>query len=384
MQTEHTSRTGRFVLLPRGGAAFVPKSLPPEPGLEVDHELWRLLSQADRSLGRLDGSTEILPNPDLFLAMYVRKEAVLSSEIEGTQASLVDVLEYEVRKPKLKTNMDVGEVVNYVAAMNYGLEHVLGQPITLSLVQELHARLLAGTRGGDKAPGQFRTRQNWLGPEGTPITAATYVPPPPEEIESAMRQLVQFAGNPGPLPPLISIGLAHAQFETIHPFIDGNGRIGRLLVTLLLCRDRLLKRPLLYLSYYFKKNRLEYYDRLQATREPGAWEGWLKFFIRGVAEAADDATETAKRILNLREEHRRLLQTRLGLRSGPGLALLERLYRNPVVDVKLATQAAGLTYANTNRLISELEKLGILKETTGLRRNRRFAYEPYLRLFKDE
>lgn len=364
--------------------AFMPKPLPPDPPLEVDHEMWTLLSRADRALGRLDGSTEVLPNPDLFVAMYVRKEAVLSSQIEGTQASLTDVLEYEVKKPTLKSVMDVGEVVNYVAAMSYGLDRLREGTVPLSLVKELHAKLLAGVRGGDRTPGQFRNRQVWIGPEGCGINEATYVPPPTEKVAAAMGQLEQFILRPGPMPPLISIGLIHAQFETIHPFFDGNGRIGRLLITLLLCRDRILGRPLLYLSHYFKKNRMRYYDLLQATREPGTWEDWLKFFIHGVSDVADEAAATARRIINLREQHRELLQEQLKQKASVGLVLLDRLCLNPIVDVKLVADITGQSYANANLLVADFERLGLLRETTGRKRNRRFAYRPYLDLFGDD
>jgi Fic family protein len=377
------SKTGRYAPLPHGGLGFIPNPLPPDPPFEVDHEMWTLLSEADRAIGRLDGATEILPNPDLFVAMYVRREAVLSSQIEGTQASLTDLLEYEVKKPTLKRVMDVGEVVNYVAAMNHGLDKLKTEPLSLGLVKELHAKLLAGTRGGDKTPGEFRKDQNWLGPAGSLVTQATYVPPPPEEVGPAMRRLEEYIRRPGPMPPLISLGLVHAQFESIHPFSDGNGRVGRLLVILMLCKSGILKRPLLYLSHYFKKNRSEYYDRLQATRDPGTWEGWLKFFVRGVAGAAREAADTARKIVNLREQHRGLLQANLGQRTAVGLALLERLYLNPVVDIRLVAGVTGKSYINANRLVSELEKLGLLKETTGHRRNRRFAYQPYLDLFEE-
>lgn len=376
------SKTGRYVTLAGGGTAFVPNPLPPDPPFDVDAEMWRLLSQADRALGRLDGASEILPNPDLFVAMYVRKEAVLSSQIEGTQASLTDLLEYEVKKPTLKGLLDVGEVVNYVAAMNYGQEEMRKRPLSLELLKDLHAKLLAGVRGGELSRGEFRKTQNWLGPEESRITDATYVPPPPEEVGPAMAALEQFILHPGALPPLLKTALAHAQFETIHPFLDGNGRIGRLLIILLLSADGVIRQPLLYLSYFLKRNRAEYYDRLQATRSPGSWEGWLKFFIRGVTETADEAATTAKRVVTLREEHRGLVQKQLGRRAAEGLAVLDRLYLNPVTDVRAMAASLGKTYLYANRLVAELVKLGLLKEVTGQYRNRRFTYADYLALFE--
>jgi len=344
--------------------------------------MWRLLSQADRALGHLDGAAEILPNPDLFVAMYVRKEAVLSSQIEGTQASLADLLDYEVRKPALNGHPDVGEVVNYVAAMNFGREETKKRPLSLDLIKDLHARLLAGVRGGDRSRGEFRKTQNWLGPERSRITDATYVPPPPEEVGPAMAALERFIQHPGALPPLLKTALAHAQFETIHPFLDGNGRIGRLLIILLLSADGVIRQPLLYLSYFLKRNRAEYYDRLQATRSPGAWEGWLKFFIRGVTATAEEAATTARRVVKLREEHRRLVQSRLGRHAAEGLAVLDQLYFNPVTDVKLVAATLGKTYLYANRLVAQLVGLGLLREATGQVRNRRFKYADYLALFE--
>jgi Fic family protein len=345
--------------------------------------MWTLLSEADRAIGRLDGTTEIIPNPDLFVAMYVRKEAVLSSQIEGTQASLTDLLEYEIKKRRLSRATDVGDVVNYVAAMNHGLAQLREHPVSLELLKQLHAKLLTGVRGGTRMPGEFRRSQVWLGPEGTPVTAAVYVPPPPEEVMAAMQGLAEFIHRPGPLPPLVKIGLVHAQFETIHPFMDGNGRIGRLLIALLLCGNGIIRKPLFYPSHYFKRYRAEYYDRLQATRDPGEWEGWLKFFLRGVSSAADEAANTARKIVLLREQHRGLLQAELGQRTAIGLKLLERLYLNPIVDVRLVTSVTGQSYANGNTLVADFVRLGLLREKTGHKRNRRFSYQPYLDLFED-
>jgi Fic family protein len=350
----------------------------------MDPELWDLLSRADRALGRLDGSTETLPNPDLFVFMYVRKEAVLSSQIEGTQASLIDVLEFESQAAEPGRPDDVEEVVNYVAAMNYGLGRVRELPVSLRLIREIHGKLLAGVRGSERTPGEFRRSQNWIGPAGCTLQTAQFVPPPPAEMQDALGDLERFLHDPRPMPILVKVGLAHAQFETIHPFLDGNGRVGRLLITFLLCEREILRRPLLYLSYYFKRNRTEYYDRLQAVRERGDWEGWLKFFLRGVFEVAQEASQTARRIVTMREQHRELIVKNLGRRAGRGLSLLEALYERPVVSVEAVQQAAGVSFANANELTRALEKLGLLRETTGQRRNRRFAYDAYLALFEDE
>ncbi len=377
-------RAGTYVQQPTGYRAFWPKPLPPDPPVKMEPELWDLLSRADRALGRLDGSTETLPNPDLFVFMYVRKEAVLSSQIEGTQASLIDVLEFESQALEAGRPQDVKEVVNYVAAMNYGLERVRELPVSLRLIREIHAKLLADVRGSERTPGEFRRSQNWIGPPGCTLQTAQFVPPPPAEMQDALGQLERFLHDTQPMPILIKVGLAHAQFETIHPFLDGNGRVGRLLITFLLCEREILRRPLLYLSYYFKRNRTEYYDRLQAVRERGDWEGWLKFFLRGVFEVAQEAAQTARQIVNMREEHRQLIVKNLGRRAGRALALLEALYERPVVSVEAVQQAVGVSFANANELTRGLEKLGLLRETTGQKRNRRFAYQAYLTLFEDQ
>jgi len=381
--TSPTNRAGSYVTQLGGYRAFIPRDLPPDPPIVYDEAMWTALSQADVALGRLDGSADNLPNPDLFVAMYVRKEAVLSSQIEGTQASLADLLEYEVTRPTLKTFQDVGEVVNYVAAMNYGIERLGELPVSLRLIKEIHARLLAGVRGSDRTPGEPRRSQNWIGPAGTTLAQARYVPPPPDEMNRALGNLELFIHDQTPMPTLIKVGLVHSQFETIHPFLDGNGRLGRLLITFLLCEKGVLKRPLLYLSYYFKLHRQEYYDRLQAVRDSGNWEAWLRFFLDGVRIVADDAATTARRIVELREEHRKMLTHKLGKGAGSPLAVLERLYHVPVVSVQMVCDITKLSYAAANSIVGSLVNLGILKETTGQYRNRRFAYAPYLALFEE-
>lgn len=339
------------------------------------------LSAADRALGRLDGATEVLPNPDLFIAMYVRHEAVLSSQIEGTQASLVDVLEYEADAARKGLPADVGEVVNHIEAMNYGLQRLNDLPLSLRLIREIHEKLLAGVRGGQRSPGEFRTSQNWIGPAGSNLKEATFVPPPPHEMVDALAGLESFLHADIELPVPIIAGLAHAQFETIHPFVDGNGRIGRLLITFLLCQRGLLRRPLLYLSHYLKRHRDEYYDRLTAIRDRSDWEGWLKFFLRGVGEVANQATETARQILRLREMHREFLSGRIGTTNA--LRLLDYLYQRPIVTAGLVVQALQVSPPTANNLVNQFHDLGLLSEKTGRQRNRLFSYEPYLRLFED-
>jgi len=355
----------------------VPAPLPPEPPLELAGELVRLLSAADLALGRLDGITGILPNPDLFVAMYVRQEAVLSSQIEGTQASLTDVLQFEAGGED-GTLRDVQEVVNYVGAMNYGLKQT-ALPLSLRLIRELHARLMQGVRGEQLEPGEFRRSQNWIGAANCTLSTASFVPPPPHLLLEVTGHLELFLHDTS-LPPLIHAGLAHAQFETIHPFLDGNGRIGRLLITFLLCQRGVLSRPLLYLSHFLKQNRTEYYDRLQAVRVNGDWEKWLAFFLRGVCEVATQAHETARKILDLRTRYRNLLEKE-GKASGALLRVLDFLFTQPVVT-PATLMKIGVTYVTANNHVARLLKLGILKEMTGYKRNRRFNFAPYLALFE--
>ncbi len=313
--------------------------------------------------------------------MYVRKEAVLSSQIEGTQASLIDVLEFEVKPEEAQNPHDIEEVVNYQAAMQHGLARLEDLPLSLRLVREIHEKLMLGVRGSERAPGEFRTSQNWIGPAGCSLANALFVPPPPDDMLQALGDWEKFLHSQEELPFLIKVGLAQARFETIHPFLDGNGRIGRLLIALLMCEKQVVKRPLLYLSYFFKQNRDEYYTRLQAIRDYGDWENWLKFFLIGVAEVANEATETARKIVKLREDHRAMVTAELGRSAAKGLELLEQLFFGPVITVRSIVPKLGLTFANANKLTTRFLELGLLTEMTGYQRNRVFAYRPYLDLF---
>jgi Fic family protein len=346
----------------------------------MDEELTRLLSDADRCLGRLDGVASVLPNPDLFVAMYVRHEAVLSSQIEGTQSTLEDVLEFEADSKGEAHPQDVGEVVNYVRAMNYGLLRLGDLPLSLRLIREIHGELLAGGRGSERTPGEFRRSQNWIGPAGCTLSTATFVPPPVHEMQQALGNLENFLHEVGSLPRLIHCGLMHAQFETIHPFLDGNGRVGRLLITFLLCQQGILNRPLLYLSYYLKGRRSEYYDRLDAVRRNGDWEGWLKFFLRGVYEVSQSASSTARAILSMREQHRQAASD-VGA-GGAGARLLDYLFEQPIVTIRMVENKIACSYVTANRLVDQLVELKLLREITGQQRNRRYRYEPYLALFE--
>lgn len=378
-------RAGVYRRQPTGYDAFIPAALPPKPRIRFTSALQALLSQADRALGRLDGSVRTLPNPNLFVFMYVRKEAVLSSQIEGTQSSLQDLLAAEAQvlgggaRPR-----DVDEVVNYVEAMNHGLARLGELPVSVRLIREIHARLLRGVRGSRLTPGDLRISQNWIGPSGSTLREASFVPPPPNVVPEALADLERFLHASDDLPPVVKIGLAHAQFETIHPFLDGNGRVGRLLITFLLTERAILHKPVLYLSHYFKRHRATYYDRLQAVRDEGDWEGWLAFFLRGVAEVSAEAAETARRILLLREEHRTAITSGLGRAAGNGHRVLESLFDRPIVSVHDVQATNRTTFAAANALVARLVEIGVLEEITGQARHRRFRYGPYVRLFTEE
>ncbi|MBL8379410.1 MAG: Fic family protein [Burkholderiales bacterium] len=380
---EARTRAGRYITQPTGYRAFIPAPLPPQPALALGGELPGLLSAADRALGRLDGSVLTLPNPDLFVFMYVRKEAVLSSQIEGTQSSLQDLLAAEAQLFEQTLPRDVDEVINYVRAMNHGLARLTELPVSVRLIREIHAELMHGVRGGRLQPGELRTSQNWIGPAGCTLSTATFVPPPHHAVPAALGDLENFLHANDDLPLLVKIALAHVQFETVHPFLDGNGRVGRLLITFLLTERGVLHKPVLYLSHYFKQHRQTYYDRLQAVRDQGAWEAWLAFFLRGVIEVAGEAAETARQILLLREAHRSAITAQLGRTAGNGHKVLESLFDRPIVAVSDVQKMTGITYVAANSLVSRLVKLGVLNEMTGYARNRRFRYAPYIALFNE-
>ena len=378
-----SSRGGRYVAQPTGHRAFIPAPLPPDPPFRFTKELQVLLSQADSALGRLDGSIQTLPNPDLFVYMYVRKEAVLSSQIEGTQSSLQDVLAAEAKIFTPNQPNDVKEVVNYVRAMNHGLKRLSELPVSVRLIREIHAELLEDTRGSHLTPGELRTSQNWIGPAGCTLNEATFVPPPPHEVPQKLADLEKFLHTDTELPLLIKIGLAHVQFETIHPFLNGNGRVGRLLITFLLCKRQVLLKPVLYLSWFFKRYRHQYYEELQSVRKTGTWEQWIGFFLRGIVDVSLQATDTARRILTMREEHRHAITENFGRAAGNGHRVLEYLYECPIVSVSNVQDLIGTTYAAANNLVARMVDNGILQEYTKQTRNRRFMYQSYINLFHD-
>jgi Fic family protein len=344
--------------------------------------LQALLDAANQALGRLDAVSVLLPEPDLFLYSYIRKEAVLSSQIEGTQSSLSDLLLFENEHAPGVPLEDVEETSNYVAAMNHGLQRIASGELPLSnrLLREVHGRLMAGVRGGDKAPGDFRRTQNWLG--GTRPGNARFVPPPAIEVVRAMSDLEKFLHDePEPTPILVKAALAHAQFETIHPFLDGNGRVGRLLITLLLCSERVLQLPLLYLSLYFKQHRDAYYDHLQRVRTEGAWEEWLEFFLEGVIAVASAATETARSIRDMIETDRDAIHD-LGRGAASALRVHELASRRVALTAGGAATSLELSVPTVNAALARLQSAGILREVTGRRRGRVFVYDAYLALLQ--
>lgn len=360
--------------------AFVPFPLPPNPPLVWNASLHRLAQQAGVAIGRLSGVTGQLPDAQLFLYSYIRKEAVLSSQIEGTQSSLSELLLFENRAAVGVPLDDVTEVSNYAAAMEQGLKRLgEGFPLSLRLLKEVHGVLLSKGRGSEKQPGEFRTSQNWIG--GSRPGNALFVPPPPDHVLECMGALELFLHN-HEIPSLIRTGLAHAQFETIHPFLDGNGRIGRLLVTLLLCHDGVLAQPLLYLSLFFKTHRHTYYELLQRVRTHGDWESWLDFFLQGIEETANQAGATASRLLQVFQTDRARLHA-LGRRGASALKLHDVLQKLPVVTVPRLVEKFGFTAPTANSALAVLVEQGIVRETTGNRRNRVFAYTEYLRTLNE-
>ncbi|MFA4948801.1 MAG: Fic family protein [Candidatus Krumholzibacteriia bacterium] len=377
--------TGRHEITSVGGErirAFVPLPLPPAPPLALDGALHAKLEEALLALGRLDGLSTLLPDTSLFLYSYVRKEAVLSSQIEGTQSSLSDLLLYEMRGAPGVPMDDVIEASNYVAAMEHGLARLRGGfPLSNRLIREIHEKLLARGRGSDKEPGSFRRSQNWIG--GTRPGNALFVPPPPNAVASSMSELEKFLHRrKEPLPILIRAGLAHAQFETIHPFLDGNGRVGRLLITLFLCHAGVLKEPMLYLSLHFKKERRKYYRLLSDVRTKGDWEAWLSFFLEGVRLTADGAVSTARRLTDLFAEDEERIRKR-GRAAGSAVLIHQVLKMRPIISLHEAGTRAGISFPTASTGMKLLEELGIARELTGKKRDRLFSYARYIEILSE-
>lgn len=376
---ENLDRIGEYIKCSVVGEeykAYFPKPLPPLPPIVME-SVYLLLDQANIALGRLDGISAFLPDKSLFLYMYIRKEAVLSSQIEGTQSTLSELLLYENHETAGVPNQDVVDVSNYVAAMEHGLKRIQGGfPLSLRLIREMHEILLNKGRGSSKQPGEFRRSQNWIG--GTRPGNARFVPAPPERLMEALDALEKFLHDESiKLPTLIKAALAHHQFETIHPFLDGNGRLGRLLITFILCVDGVMKDPTLYLSLYFKKNRQSYYDHLQLVRETGDWEEWLQFFLKGVVETANQAVDTARTIQELFTLDRKKIES-AGKSSASMLVVHHYLQRHPVTSAKNVVANCDVTLPTANSALSHLEEMGIVKEVTGKVRNKIYVYQKYL------
>lgn len=361
--------------------AFVPASLPPVPPLQLDSQRQKLMERATLALGRLDSITLLLPDPGIFLYAYVRREAVLSSQIEGTQSSLAQLLLFELEDAPGVPFDDVVEVSNYVAALNHGLERLKEIPLCNRLIREMHAILLSKGRGSDKSPGEFRKSQNWIG--GTRPGNAVFVPPSPHRVQECMTLLEGFLNNRNnSYPVLIKAALAHVQFETIHPFLDGNGRIGRLLIAFILHHDQALSQPLLYLSLYFKQHRSEYYRLLDLVRASGDWEAWVDFFLEGVEYIASNAVETANRLLSLFKQDEIKVQT-VGRSASTAFRVFRVLCEKPLVNLNQVCKQAGISFPAATKAMQAMERLGIVKEITGQQRNRVFAYSRYLDILSE-
>lgn len=375
----HTTRLGTYAVTKFGSEsvrAFVPPPLPPVPPIQLEH-MQQLLEQANQSVGRLDGLASVLPDLTLLIYMYIRKEAVLSSQIEGTQSSLSDLLLFETSEMPGVPLDDVREVSNYVAAMDYGMARLRdGFPLSLRLIKEIHNILLAKRRGSEKQPGEFRTSQNWIG--GTRPGNAHFVPPPPEKVLECMGALELFIHEERPeIPVMVKAALIHLQFETIHPFLDGNGRLGRLLITFLLCVAGVLQQPILYLSLYFKTNRDRYYELLDHVRSTGDWETWIEFFLTGVRETANQAADAARQMLTLFETDRRRIEA-LGRPAASALRIHQQMQSRPIVTIPATAERLGLSPPTVAKSIEHLCKLDILRETTGKQRHRVFLYHQYM------
>lgn len=360
--------------------SFLPKPLPPNPPVEIDEETTGLLSKANRSIGILEGLSRQIPNIELFVSMYVRKEALLSSQIEGTQATLDDILDPKIEE---NTNVHVADVINYIKASQYAVKRLKDLPLCNRLIKETHRILMEDVRGEEKYPGEFRRSQNWIGPAGGTLKDARFIPPHPEDMIEAMSDLERFMNSEDQLEPLIKIALIHYQFETIHPFLDGNGRIGRLLVNLFLMEQKLLSYETLYISYFLKRNRIEYYDRLMEVRTKGNFEQWVKFFLRAIYESAQDAVQTIEELVKLHDRNIDVVNY-TGKAAKTVIKVFNYLEKSPIIDIKKTSEELGISFNAAANAVSILVDLGILKQTENVQRNRVFAYEEYLQILRKD
>lgn len=376
------NRAGQYISNMTGDAAyhsFCPAPLPPKPALDMNDDILRLMLDASRNLQKLDTASQLIPNTELFVSMYVRKEALLSSQIEGTQCTLEDVLDPEL---DINTNLDVADVINYVKATQYALELLEKLPICNRLLRSVHAVLMEGIRGQEKNPGEFRRSQNWIGPAGCSLRNARYIPPNVEDMKASMSALERYINEDREYDPLIRAALIHYQFETIHPFLDGNGRIGRLLILLYLMEQKLLSKPVIYVSYFLKRNQIEYYDRISEVRRSGNYEQWVQFFLEAVNAAAVDAVESIEQLSALHDQNLKLLPK--ATRSKDNVrAVFDYLEQHPIIDIKHTAAALGLSYNTVSVAVKKMMDLDILRETTNAARNRVFAYEKYLAVLRD-
>ncbi|AGK99741.1 hypothetical protein Desgi_0127 [Desulfoscipio gibsoniae DSM 7213] len=360
--------------------SFIPKPLPPDPPIEIGEETAGLLSKANRSIGILEGLSRQIPNIELFVSMYVRKEALLSSQIEGTQATLDDILDPKIEE---NTNRHVADVINYIKASQYAKARLKELPICNRLIKETHRVLMQNVRGEEKNPGEFRRSQNWLGPVGSTLKNARYITPNPEDMIEAMSDLEKFINNEDELEPLIKTALIHYQFETIHPFLDGNGRIGRLLINLFLMEKKILSYETLYISYFLKRNRIEYYDRLTEVRAKGNFEQWVKFFLLATYESALDAIQTIGELVKLHNKNREIVKN-TGKAAKTIMKVFNYLEGSPIIDIKKTSEELGVSFNAASNAVNKLVRLGILKQTENVQRNRVFAYEEYLNILRKD
>lgn len=377
------NRAGKFVDNLTGEAtyqSFKPNPLPPVPEILLDEEIVKLVVDANRQLAKLDTASQLISNADLFISMYVRKEALISSQIEGTQCTLDDVLDPEV---DMNANLDVSDVVNYVKATQYAIQRLENLPLCCRLMKEVHEKLMEGVRGQDKTPGEFRHSQNWIGPANCSLKDARYIPPNVQDMEEAMSDLERYMNENVEYDPLIRAALIHYQFETIHPFLDGNGRIGRLLILLYLMEQKVLSKPVIYISYFLKKNQVEYYDRISEVRRSGNFEQWIKFFLEAVSKAATDSLESIRQLSILHDKN--IARLPISNRKKDNLrAVFEYIEQYPIIDIKRTAKELGISYNTAATVVKKLVELGILQETTNRARNRVFAYEEYLDILRKD
>lgn len=377
------NRAGEYVSNLNGEASyksFRPSSLPPEPALNIDSNMVSKLVEANRELVKLDTAAKLIPNTNLFISMYVRKEALISSQIEGTQCTLDDVLDPEI---DMNSNLDVADVVNYVQATNYAIERLETLPLCNRLIREIHSKLMQGVRGQDKNPGEFRTSQNWIGASNCSLKDARYIPPNKEDMLIAMSELEKFMNENEDYDALIRIALIHYQFETIHPFLDGNGRAGRLMILLYLLEQKLLSLPVIYISYFLKKNQIEYYDRISEVRRTGNYEQWVIFFLEAVSAAAKDSLETIEQLSALHDKNIALLP-KTNRKTDNLRILFDYIEKYPIIHIKHTSEQLNVSYNTVSSAVRKLQDLGILKETTNSARNKVFAYSDYLDILKKD